>query len=137
MGLSVNDVSGIGAVSNLVQDVVDKIFPDKVGQAKDREAFLLKVQEMDNQLAQGQMAINQAEAASSSLFVAGWRPFIGWTCGAAFAYHLILQPLISFIVAACGHDFPLPEFDTATLNTALMGLLGLGTLRTVEKIKGV
>lgn len=134
MGL---DIAGVGAVANLAQDLVDKLFPDKVAQAKQREEYLLKAQELDNQLAQAQISVNQAEAASSSLFVAGWRPFIGWTCGAAFAYHLIVQPLIAFIAAAAGYNFALPIFDTETLNTALMGLLGLGTLRTVEKIRGV
>ena len=54
--------------------------------------------------------------------------------GAAFAYHFILQPLITYIMAASGHNFPLPTFDMQELSTVLMGMLGLGGLRTIEKI---
>lgn len=134
MGLSVNDVAGIGAASNLITDLIDRLFPDKVAQAKEREEYLLKAQELDTQLAQAQAAINQAEATNSSLFIAGWRPCVGWCCAAAFAYHLILQPLLTYSMAVFGHTFPLPTFDSALLTTILMGMLGLGTLRTVEKM---
>lgn len=130
MGLTVNDVSGIGAVSNLIKDVADKIWPDP---AKRAEA-LLKAQELDNQLAQGQMAIDQAEASNSSMFIAGARPFIMWVCGFAFAYHLILQPLLTYLMAIFGYSFPLPIFDSSMLNSVLMGMLGLGGLRSVEKL---
>ena len=134
MGLSINDVSGIGAVATLATDLVDRLFPDKIAQAKEREEYLLQAQTLDNQLAQGQAAIDQAEASNANLFVAGWRPFIGWTCGTAFAYHLVIQPIISFGMSATGHPVTLPEFDTSTLTTTLMGMLGLGTLRTFEKV---
>lgn len=131
------DITGVGAVSSLLQDVLDKVFPDKQGQAEQRAAYLLKAQELDNQLAVAQANINNTEAGARDLFVSGWRPWIGWVCGGAFAYHLIIEPFLAFAMAAFGHSFPLPDFDTATLNTTLMGLLGLGTLRTVEKIKKV
>lgn len=134
MGLTVNDVSGIGAVANLATDLIDRLFPDKIAQAKEREEYLIKAQELDNQLAQGQMAIDQAEAANSSLFVAGWRPCIGWCCAGAFAYHLIIQPLLTYSMAVFGYSFPLPVFDDTLLSTILMGMLGLGTMRTVEKL---
>lgn len=130
MGLTINDVSGIGAVSGLVQSVVERVFPDP----KDREEYLLKAKELDNQLAQGQMAIDQAEAANNNLFVSGWRPCVGWCCAAAFAYHLILQPLLTYCMAVFGHSFPLPTFDSGLLTTILMGMLGLGTMRTIEKM---
>jgi hypothetical protein len=89
------------------------------------------------ELAKGQLEVNKAEAASGSIFKGGWRPFIGWVCGAAFAYHFILQPMIVFGVAVAGVTIPdLPEFDMATLMPVLMGMLGLGGLRTVEKLQG-
>jgi len=132
MGLTVNDVGGIGAVSDLIKDVADKIWPDPAI----RDQYLQKAQELDNQLAQGQMAIDQAEAANNSLFVAGWRPAVGWCCAAAFAYHLLIQPLLTYTMAIFGHTFPLPTFDSGLLTTILMGMLGLGTMRTYEKVSG-
>ncbi len=124
------DITGLGAVSSLIQDVADKIWPDPA----ERDQYLLKAQELDNQLAAGQLAINQAEAANGSLFVAGWRPFIGWVCGIAFAYHFILAPVASYILVNTGHIVVLPTFDMSTLSTVLMGMLGLGTLREVGKM---
>ena len=89
----------------------------------------------DTQLATGQIEINKVEAANENLFISGARPFILWTCGVAFCYHFVLQPLLAFILTACGHPVDLPEFDMNTLNTILFGILGLGTMRSYEKIK--
>tara|TARA_R110000803_G_scaffold48216_2_gene100160 strand:+ start:3303 stop:3698 length:396 start_codon:yes stop_codon:yes gene_type:complete len=90
------------------------------------------------ELAKGQLEVNKAEAASASVFKGGWRPFIGWTCGFAFAYHFVVQPFMLFAVAMFGLDIPpLPVFDMSTLMTVLMGMLGLGGLRTYEKKTGV
>ena len=130
MGLSATDVTGIGAVANLVQDVADKIWPDPAAKA----AAMLQVQQLDNQLAAGQAAIDQAEAANNSLFVAGWRPFVGWACGLAFAYHMIIQPLASYVLAVKGIVYTMPMFDDNMLSQTLFGLLGLGAMRTVEQM---
>ena len=84
-----------------------------------------------------QLEVNKAEAAHKNTFVAGWRPFVGWVCGVALAYHFILAPLLQFGFALAGLDQELPEFDFSQLSTVLMGMLGLGGLRTFEKMKGV
>ena len=85
-----------------------------------------------------QLDINKAEAASGSLFKGGWRPFVGWVCGVAFAYHFVLQPLLIFILSVFKISLPdLPEFDMSTLLTTLGGLLGIGGLRSYEKTKGL
>ena len=90
------------------------------------------------ELAKGQLEVNKAEAASASVFKGGWRPFIGWTCGFAFAYHFVVQPFMLFAAAMFDLDIPpLPVFDMSTLMTVLMGMLGLGGLRTYEKKTGV
>jgi hypothetical protein len=90
------------------------------------------------QLALAQVEVNKAEAASGSLFKGGWRPFVGWICGIALLYHFILSPLILFTVALFGAEIPpIPEFDMGSLMTVLMGMLGLGGLRTYEKQKGI
>ncbi len=84
-----------------------------------------------------QADINKQEAAHASIFVAGWRPFIGWVCGTAFAYHYILQPFLVFTLTAAGHPVNLPTFDMGALITVLGGMLGLAGMRTFEKNKGV
>lgn len=126
-------------ISTLVTDLLDRIFPDKDKQAAQRAEFMLKAQELDAQLAQGQLAINQAEATNTNIFVSGWRPFIGWVCGGAFAYKFILQPLMIFLLLAFHSTFDpkiMPVLDWSEMSTVLLGLLGLGTMRSIEKIKG-
>ena len=84
-----------------------------------------------------QLEVNKSEAAHKSIFVAGWRPFVGWVCGVSLAYHFILAPILQFGFALSGMEQELPEFDFSQLSTVLMGMLGLGGLRTFEKMKGV
>jgi hypothetical protein len=88
-----------------------------------------------------QTDIDKIEAASTSLFVAGWRPFVGWCCGGAFAYQFIVQPLLSWlanlIVVNIGGTVPiLPTLDTGQLTTVLLGMLGLGAMRSYDKVQG-
>lgn len=115
--------------------VANKFITDPQEQAK-LQIELEKIRsERETQLAVGQMEVNKVEAASEDRFTSRWRPFIGWTCGVALAYHFIAQPLLAFLFAASGHPITLPLFDMDTLNTILMGLLGLGGMRSLEKIK--
>ena len=108
----------------LANTVINKVWPDKTEAEKQQLAAAV-------QLVQGQLEINKVEAASTSVFVSGWRPFIGWVCGAACAWNWIGLPILRMYV---------PDLTPANLTEmmpVLMGLLGLGTLRTVEKINGV
>ena len=124
----------IGPISGLL----DKFVEDKDQKAALAHELATMSDRHAQELAKGQLEINKAEAASTSVFKGGWRPFIGWTCGAAFAYHFVLQPLLLFCVALFGLDIPaLPQFDMSSLMTVLMGMLGLGGLRTYEKKTGV
>lgn len=124
----------IGPVTGLL----DKFVEDKDQKARLAHEIATMAEKQAHQLALAQIEVNKAEAASGSIFKGGWRPFIGWTCGVAFAYHFVLQPLLVFVVAVSGVTVPaLPEFDMASLMTVLGGLLGLGGLRTFEKYKGV
>lgn len=88
-------------------------------------------------MAQGQVSTNTAEAASASLWVAGWRPAVGWTCATAFAFKFVLGPLASVVMQALGHPIVLPVLDYSEMSTILIGMLGLGVTRSWEKIKGV
>lgn len=123
--------------------VLDKIFPDPTAAAAAKVQIMEMAQrgelaqlDADLKMATGQMEVNKAEAMNNSLFVAGWRPAIGWTCGAAFAFKFVLGPSAVVLMAMAGHPITLPEFDFTEMSTILMGMLGLGALRTVEKIKG-
>lgn len=126
-----------------ISRLLDTLIPDPVAREKAKLELLKAERESDLEelrLAiaadQAQTNINKQEAAHSHLFVSGWRPFIGWVCGVAFAYHFILQPILAFLIANTGREVILPAFDMEALFTVLMGLLGLGGLRTIEKIRG-
>ena len=78
---------------------------------------------------------NAVEAAHESIFVAGWRPFIGWACGIALVYHFLLEPIIQYILIISNVPFTTPEFDFSQLSTIVMAMLGMSGLRTYEKVK--
>ena len=124
----------IGPVSSLL----DKFVEDADQKAKLAHEIATMSQRHAQELALAQINVNAAEAASGSLFKGGWRPFIGWTCGLAFFYHFVGQPLAIFILTVSGMEIPaLPEFEMGTLLTVLGGMLGIGGLRTYEKQKGL
>jgi len=121
-----------------VTGILDKFIEDKDQKAKLAHEIATMSDTHAQQALLSQLEINKAEAASGSLFKGGWRPFIGWTSGIAFAYHFVLQPILIFVLTASGVDLPeLPEFDMSTLLTVLGGMLGIGGLRSYEKTKGL
>jgi|CXWL01.1.fsa_nt_gi hypothetical protein len=127
-----------------ISELLDKIIPDpqerekaKIELRKAERAFDLEELQLALSTDQMQADVNKEEASSPNLFVSGWRPFIGWTCGIAFAYHFVIQPILAFAIANSGGKVELPAFDMQTLSAVLMGMLGLGGLRTLEKIKNV
>lgn len=124
------DITGIGAVSDLIGTVVNKIWPDKTEAEKQQLAAAMMV-------VQGQIDINKTEAASPSVFTSGWRPFIGWVCGSACAWNWIGLPVAKSLLDYAGHPIAISPADISEMLPVLMGMLGLGGLRTVEKIKGV
>lgn len=122
------------AVTPVINKVLDFI-PDPKQKLEAQQALMQGLSQWDAQ----QSAINVEEAKSNSLFIAGWRPFLGWTCGAAFAYKFVLQPLLVFLLVAFHSDFNiklLPALDWAEMSTVMFGMLGLGGMRTFEKMKG-
>ena len=121
-----------------VTGILDKFIEDKDQKAALAHEIATMSQRHAQELALAQIGVNAAEAASGSLFKGGWRPFIGWTCGLAFFYHFVGQPLAIFILTTSGVVIPtLPEFEMGTLLTVLGGMLGIGGLRTYEKQKGL
>jgi hypothetical protein len=124
----------IGPVTGLL----DKFIPDADEKARLAHEIATMSERHAQELARGQIEINKAEAAHKSMFVAGWRPFVGWTCGVALAWHFVGQPLAVFGIAVSGIQTPaLPVFEMESLLTVLLGMLGLGGLRTFEKTKQV
>lgn len=117
--------------------VIDRLWPDPA-QAAAAKLELFKLQQ-SGELAviTGQMEINKTEAANPSVFVAGWRPFIGWVCGAACAWNWIGLPMAKALAVYHQVPFALSPADLSEMMPVLIGLLGLGGLRTVEKIQGV
>ena len=125
----------ISAVAGLVDTVVNKIFPDKTEAAKAKAALDMATLVQDFQLIVGQQEINKEEAKHSSIFVAGWRPFIGWVCGAGFAWQFVVGPFLKFVLDVLGKSVILPTVDIAILMNLLLGMLGIAGMRTFEKLK--
>jgi len=124
----------IGPATNLL----DKFIEDKDQKAKLAHELATMADKMAHEQQLAQIAVNKEEAASGSIFKGGWRPFIGWVCGIAFFYHFVLNPIILFVIAIIGIEIPtLPKFQMNTLLTVLGGMLGIGSLRTYEKQKGL
>lgn len=123
------DITGIGSVADLIKDGLDKIWPDKSEQERAQAALLMAS-------LQGQIDTNKAEASNPNMFVAGWRPFVGWVCGAGFCVSA-LGPLLEWASGLAGHPTKFPPIDLSVMMPLLMGLLGLGGMRTYEKVSGV
>jgi hypothetical protein len=120
-----------------ISKILDKFIPDADEKNRLAHEIATMADKMAHDRIMAQIEVNKAEASHRSMFVSGWRPFIGWSCGSALAYHFIIQPVLVFVLTMYGMNVDLPEFDMSSLMTVLMGMLGLGGLRTYEKTKGV
>lgn len=138
------DITGLGSLAEFGSKLIDRVWPDPTEAAKAKlELFKAeKAGELaelsavwDN--ARAQTAVNQVEAAHESVFVAGWRPFIGWVCGIALTYKFIVLPTMFFFAALFGHKLEVPTLDFTEMLTVLFGMLGLGAMRSYEKGKGM
>jgi hypothetical protein len=121
-----------------VTDVIGRFLPE------DKEAKAKAEREIEAQLTThlakidlAQLDINKTEAAHRSIFVAGWRPFIGWSCGVALSWTYVVMPIAQFVLAQTGHLVDLPAMNMSEMMPVLMGMLGLGGLRSFEKYKKV
>jgi len=125
-------------VLSLVGNVVNRLWPDKTQQEK--QQFILALQQELNQtdLARSQIAVNEAEAANPNRRWVTWRELTGYACASAVIWSYILQPFLLFILAAANHPVTnLPELDMGQLMFLLLGMLGIGGMKTYEKVKGV
>lgn len=125
-----------GVFEGAVKPVLDKWIPDAKDRLEAEQLFFVQAQALNL----AQIEVNKIEAANPDKFVSGWRPFIGWVCGAGFAYAVIVRDLLNwgFGIIALYHPVPvLPSPDVTIMFEVLAGLLGLGGLRTYEKLRGV
>jgi len=137
------DLTGIGSILDFGGKLIDRIWPDPTAAAqaklelfKANQAGQLAELAAEWENAKAQLAVNQQEAASESIFVSGWRPFVGWVCGMAFAYKFIILPILLFITATFGVKVEVPIFDFTEMSSVLLGMLGLGAMRSYDKVKG-
>lgn len=119
-------------LAKVVGELINKFVPDADKAQELKAAIEVKLIEASTM----QQQINMKEAGHSSMFVAGWRPFIGWTCGVGLFYTYLFQPLGSWVSLTLG-GIAFPVIDTATLISLLVGMLGLGGIRTYEKVKEI
>ena len=121
-----------------VMDVAGRFLPeDKQKRAEAEREIEAKLTESLANIDLANLKINEADAKSGNWFQSGWRPFIGWSCGFALAYTYVMQPILTFGLAQAGYLIDLPAVNLGEMMPVLMGLLGLGGLRTFEKVKGI
>ena len=128
-------MSIVASLVGPVTGLLDKFIEDK----DQKNALAHEISTMSEkhalELAKGQMEINKVEAASSNLFVSGWRPFIGWTCGLGMFGNFITIPFANFVLALADYDVVIPLVPLETMMPVLMGMLGLGAMRSFEKTR--
>jgi hypothetical protein len=123
-------------VGPLVNSVVDRI-PNGNERARAKEELEKGLVDAANQVMLAQTKINEAEASHKSIFVAGWRPFIGWVCGVGICWSMVAQPVAQWAIIAWGDGTELPTIDTSYLMELVTAMLGMSGLRTFEKMRGV
>ncbi len=123
----------LGILGPILDRILGAVLPDPAARQKAILDVLSKLQDSDIE----QLRVNAAEAGHNSIFVAGWRPAVGWVCALALAYTYLVVPLVMWFSYAIGKPIPKPPVLDDALWELMMGLLGMGALRSLEKIKGV
>ena len=120
-----------------VSAILDKVVADKDLKEQLSHDIATMAERHSHDVIKAQIEVNKEEAKHKSLFVSGWRPAVGWTCTLALLSNFILIPMTNFILVLANSDIAIPLIDVSTMMPVLMGMLGLGTMRTVEKINKV
>ncbi len=128
---------GIGEVAELITTAADKIWADANIDAQAKADALKAEVTQQFEALMGQIETNKIEAASSSILVSGWRPALGWVCVSGFAYEFVLRAIFNGVLVGLGYPAIFVSIEVDALETLLFGMLGLGSFRTFEKVKGV
>lgn len=127
------------AILGIGNTLIDRLLPDRT-QAAAAKASLLQMQLAgDLEAMKAQLVVDQAEASNPNVFVAGWRPFVGWACGGAFIYAFIIQPMTQAILVIAHSNFDpakMPKLDITEMLPVLFAMLGMGALRSFDKTQG-
>lgn len=129
-------IDPVTAGIDLVGGIINKIWPDKTEQEKAQLAAQMQIIQAQITAQSAQTDIDKAEAASPGMF-AHWRAGLGWVCVLGFAVQFVIGPLGTWAAAVAGHPSPFPQMDMGTMMPLLLGMLGLGSMVTTDKIKGV
>lgn len=128
----------IVSIADSITNIIDRIIPDPNERARAKAEFNLQRQQGVLDVTLAQLAINREEAKHESIFVSGWRPFIGWACGIAIVWHFIVYPIVLVLCSITGVDTSIfPKLNMNELMTIISSMLGLSVIRTFEKTKGV
>ncbi len=135
MGLMDFNLSDVGGI---ITGVREAITGEKIKDPVEMAKIDMQLQSLENAIIKGQLSVNEIEAQNPNMFVSGWRPMIGWVGGIALAYQFIVYPLILWGWAAWGPEgvSPPPPVDAAALYPLLLGMLGIGGMRSFDKLKG-
>jgi hypothetical protein len=123
----------IGPISSLLE----KAIPDSDLRRKLTHEIATIAEKNAHEQIKAQLEINNTEAKHNSLFVSGWRPAVGWTCCLGMAANFLLIPMTNFVLALASSDITIPLIELETMLPVLLGMLGLGGMRSFEKSKGV
>jgi len=118
-------------------DSVGKIVDELHTSDEEKAQAKIKLKELENELQTKQMDINKVEAGHKSIFVAGWRPALGWIIVIILGYSYLFQPFIAMTLKIIGKDVELPNLNLDQIFPLILGMLGLGGLRSFEKSKGI
>jgi hypothetical protein len=122
-------------VINTGLKIIDKIIPDTEVKERAKQQFELELLKTLQNYDNNQSEVNKAEAQHQNIFVAGWRPFIGWICGFAFAWQYVLYPILTWALSINHPELKLPIINTENIFELTLAMLGLGGLKTYEKVK--
>ena len=127
----------LSAILPVAETVIDRLVPDKNAKSRAMRDMEKALVDAHAKGMLGQLEINKVEAGHRSVFVAGWRPMCGWICALALGFHFIIAPVVQWAGTLWGYHLPIPEFDMSSLMTILLGMLGIGGMRSFEKFKGL
>lgn len=127
----------LGDIGNIFVNIREALTGEKIQDPVKMQELLLEFEKLEMAVKTGQIEINKIEASNSNIFVAGWRPFLGWVGGVSICYTFLISPMIEWVCKIKGLEVVPPTLDTTMLLNLVLAMLGFAGMRTYEKVKGV